>query len=148
MINNNFLENNHILAELDPQTKTAVLQTLTHLAHLDGHFDDDEKRFITELAQAWQLSENEIKNVLKPQNETDIIKKLKKIKDRRVGLQIIKELCFLGHADSNLSDEEILFIGHAGEIMNIEVAKIEEISDWVVDQIIQNEKGKLILEDC
>lgn len=148
MIDNNYLENNRILAELNPQTKTSVLQTLTHLACLDGHFDDEEKVFITDLAHKWGLSDKETQKILTPENEADIIKNLKKIKDRRIGLQIIKELCFLGHADRNLSDEEILFIGHAGQIMGIEIDKIEEISDWVVDQIILREKGKLILEDC
>jgi hypothetical protein len=71
---------------------------------------------------------------------------LTQIDNRAAALQLIKDLCFLGHADDNLSPEEVLFIGHAGLSMGIEIEKIEQISDWVVDRIIWQERGKLIME--
>jgi hypothetical protein len=53
----------------------------------------------------------------------------------------------LGHADNDLSDEETLFIGHAGLTMGVELEKIEQISNWVIDRIIWLEQGKIIFEE-
>ena len=62
-------------------------------------------------------------------------------------MELIKEMCLLGHSDSDLTEEETLFIGHVGIALGIELDKIEQISNWVIDKIIWLEQGKVIFED-
>lgn len=132
---------------LTDNDKIIFIKTLAHMARLDGHVDKEEISQISNLAQQFGFDINQIEDFYAPCDENEIITRLKTIKNRRTALLLIKELCFLGHADSNLSPEEVLFIGHVGEATGIEIKKIEQISDWVVDNIILQEKGKFIFEN-
>ncbi len=62
-------------------------------------------------------------------------------------MELIKELCVLAHADDVLTDEETLFIGRVGQAMGVELDKIEQISNWVIDKIILAEEAKIIFEE-
>lgn len=139
-------ENSNQFLNMNDQYKKIFLQTMAYMAYLDGKFDSYEMKCIKKLAQQLNFSIDE--KIIRKKSETKIIEGLKEIKERHIALELIKELCLLGHADSNLSEEEVLFVGHAGQAMGIEIEKIEQISDWVVDQIILREKGKFIMEDC
>ena len=59
---------------------------------------------------------------------------------------MIKEACLLANSDGDLSEKEIVFIGKIGQTMGVELEKIEQISQWVVDRIIWLEEGKIIFE--
>ena len=52
----------------------------------------------------------------------------------------------LAHADQDLSDEEILFIGRVAEVLGIEIKKVEQISSWVIDYYILQEQSRMIFE--
>ncbi len=139
------LEMNEYVLKLNEEQKTIFLKALAFLANTDNHFDREELKFIRDAATKYGIKEPDI--LFEPISEDEMLNELKKIKDRRTCLELIKELCLLGHADSDLSDAETLFIGHAGLAMGIELEKIEQISDWVIDKIIWSERGKIIFED-
>jgi hypothetical protein len=63
-----------------------------------------------------------------------------------VALELIKELCLLSHTDGQLSDEETLFIGEVAQATNIELEKVEQISNWVVNYLILHEQSKIVFE--
>ena len=75
------------------------------------------------------------------------MKEVKIIKNRHLALELIKEMCMLSHVDNLLSDEETLFIGKVGIALGIEMEKIEQISNWVIDRIIWMEQAKYIFEE-
>ena len=131
---------------LSNEEKIAYMKAFTRLARADGVFDDVEKEFIKDMAKNYFLSENDIQQILSA-DDRDIISAVKNIKNRRVALELIKDLCFLGYSDKELSDNELLLIGQIGEAMGITPEKIEEISDWVVEKIILTEKAKIIFEE-
>ena len=56
-------------------------------------------------------------------------------------------MCMLAHVDNILSDEETLFIGKIGLALGVEIEKIEQISNWIIDRIIWLEQAKIIFED-
>ena len=60
---------------------------------------------------------------------------------------MIREMCILSHVDNYLSDSETLFIGQVGLALGIELEKIEQISNWIIDRIIWLEQAKLIFEE-
>ncbi len=135
------------MLKLDEETRVAYLKAFVRLACADGYFDENEKRFVKNLAKTYEISENRLDEVLNRGDDDTIIEEVKKIKNRRVALELIKELCILAHADDVLTDEETLFIGRVGQAMGVELDKIEQISNWVIDKIILAEEAKIIFEE-
>lgn len=135
------------MLKLDEETRVAYLKAFVRLACADGYFDENEKRFVKNLAKTYEISENRLDEVLNCEDDDAIIEEVKKIKNRRIALELIKELCVLAHADDVLTDEETLFIGRVGQAMGVELDKIEQISNWVIDKIILAEEAKIIFEE-
>ncbi len=135
------------MLKLDEETRVAYLKAFVRLACADGYFDENEKRFVKNLAKTYEISENRLGEVLNCEDDDAIIEEVKKIKNRRIALELIKELCVLAHADDVLTDEETLFIGRVGQAMGVELDKIEQISNWVIDKIILAEEAKIIFEE-
>ena len=135
------------MLKLDEETRVAYLKAFVRLACADGYFDENEKRFVKNLAKTYEISENRLGEVLNCEDDDAIIEEVKKIKNRRIALELIKELCVLAHANDVLTDEETLFIGRVGQAMGVELDKIEQISNWVIDKIILAEEAKFIFEE-
>ncbi len=135
------------MLKMSEDNRIAYLKAFAKLACTDGGFDEKEKQFIKKLATTYQISENRIDEIFNCGSGEEIIEKVKKIDNRKIALGLIKELCILAHADDTLSDEETLFIGRVGQAMGIELDKIEQISNWVIDKIILAEEAKIIFED-
>ena len=130
------------MLKMDEESRIAYLKAFTRLACADGSFDENEKRFIKNLAKTYHVSEDGTAEIFSCAEDDAIIEDLKKIKSRRVALELIKELCILAHADDVLTDEETLFIGRVGQAMGVELDKIEQISNWVIDKIILAEEAE------
>ncbi len=135
------------MLEQDEDTRIAYLKAFTRLACADGSFDENEKLFIKNLAKNYEISESKIDDILAATDDDTIIEGVKKIKNRKIALGLIRELCILAHADDELTDDETLFIGRVGQAMGIELDKIEQISNWVIDKIILAEEAKIIFEE-
>ena len=135
------------IMSMTDDAKVAYLKAFTRLAHADGSFDDSEKAFIKDLAENYVVPADRLEEIYAADNDEEIIKEVSAIKNRRAALELIKELCFLAHADDELTDDETLFIGRIGQAMNVELDKIEQISNWVIDKIILSEEAKIIFEE-
>ena len=139
------LELNEFILGLSNEYKTIFLKALAYLANVDGSRDEQEILYIKKAAEHYKIECPE--KLFEKVSEEEIINEVKKITNRRVCLELIKEMCLLGHSDSDLTEEETLFIGHVGIALGIELDKIEQISNWVIDKIIWLEQGKVIFED-
>ena len=142
---NNENKKNFII-KLSEEEKIIFIKILVALARSDNDFDDDEKAFIKDIALTFGLNKSHIDEVFKPTSTQELINSAAKITNRQAALHLIKEACLLANSDGDLSNEEIIFIGKIGEAMNVELEKIEEISQWVIDRIIWLERGKIIFE--
>ena len=140
-----FSEVNSFMTNISEDQKIVSLKVLFYLANIDNKRDELEIKFIKNLANLYQINQSE--EIFKASSEEEIIGLLKTINNRRISLELIKEMFLLGHSDSDLTDEETLFIGHAGLAMGIELEKIEQISNWVIDKIILHEQSKIIFEE-
>ena len=139
------LEYNDFVLRLSQEHKTIFVKALLYMANIDGKRDENEIQYIKKAILAYKL--RDIQAMFQPTTEEELLEELQTFDDRRTCLELIKELCLLGHADGDLSDQETLFIGHAGLAMGIDLEKIEEISNWTIDKIIWLEQGKIIFED-
>ncbi|MEE6207574.1 MAG: hypothetical protein VZR95_05935 [Alphaproteobacteria bacterium] len=124
--------------------KKAFFQVLLCLAGIDGHTDEDEFNFVIQAAQKHGIKN--LDDLTDFDDEKEVLKNVKVIKNRALALELIKEMCTLSHLDNVLSDEETLFIGQVGLALGIEMEKIEQISNWVIDRIIWLEQAKIIFE--
>ena len=133
------------LSKAKKKKKKAFFQVLICLANIDENFDADEMAFIKDAAKTHNLSNlEELYNYGSPQK---VIEQVKVIRDRHLALELIREMCILSHVDNYLSDSETLFIGQVGLALGVELEKIEQISNWVIDRIIWLEQAKLIFEE-
>ena len=88
-----------------------------------------------------------ISQILEGQDLEKVLADVAKIKNRHLALELIREMCMLSHVDNVLSDNETLIIGKIGLAMNVELEKIEQISNWIIDHIIWLEQAKIIFEE-
>ena len=141
------MENNmDYLMKLNEEQRIVFIKVLARLANADGKLDENEKSFIHQVATIYKVSENRISEILNFISDDDIVERAKLITDRKVALELIKEMCILAHSDNELSEEETLLIGRIGQAMGVELDKIQQISQWVIDRIIWEEEGKIIFE--
>ena len=134
------------IAGMDESDKITFLKVLSVLAKSDGSFDENQKERIEDTAVMFGISADKIPSILQENSQEETIKKASEIKNRRVALALIREACFLANSDGDLKDEEILYIGKIGEAMGIDLEKIEQISQWVIDHIILQAQKKIIFE--
>ena len=69
-----------------------------------------------------------------------------KITDRQKSLQLVKELCYLANSDTGLEDSEIDFIIDVAEKVNVDSERLKQINKWVLDKIVLQKTGEIILE--
>ena len=134
------------LASMSEDERVVFLKILAKLAKSDGEFDDEEKLFIREMALVLGVSENRFEEINSKMSDDDIVEAAKLIKYRKKAMALVKEMCLLANSDGDLSDKEVLLIGRIGQAMGLELEKIEQISQWVVDRIVWLEEGKIIFE--
>ena len=98
------------------------------------------------MARALGIKAERREEVLSIKSDDELVDEVKIIKDRPKALELVKEMCMLANSDSDLSENEIRLIGKVGTAMGVELEKIQEISQWVIDRIIWLEQGKIIFE--
>lgn len=135
------------LNKLDENQRVVIIKIMARLANADGKLDDSEKEFIRQVAKVYKVSEKRIEEILNFGSDEDIIQSAKIINNRKVALELIKEMCILAHADNELTESETLFIGRVGQAMGVELEKIQQISQWVIERIIWMEEAKIIFEE-
>lgn len=137
--------NKDIMKVMDDHQKTIFLKTLLFASKIDGEVDSGEVQYIKKMSVKYKVSD--IKKIFEPISEGGLLMELKCLTQREWALELIKELFRLGHEDGDFGDEEVLFIGRVGRALNVEVEKIEQISNWVIDYLIWKEQGKIIFEE-
>ncbi len=140
--------NMNILSKLNEDQRIAFMKALASLANADGKLDKEEIEFIKDVAVIYGVPETRVQEILQISNVDEVVDAVKVIDNRRAALELIKEMCVLAHTDNALSDSEVLLIGRVGQAMGVELEKIEQISQWVIDRVIWLEEAKLIFEEA
>ena len=134
------------ITQMNEEEKIIFLKILVALARADGNFDDNEKAFIKDLAVIFGIHKGKAPAILEETSDDKLVKEAAQIKNRQAALQLVKEACLLANSDGDLSEREVVLIGKIGQAMGVELEKIEQISQWVIDRIVWLEEGKLIFE--
>lgn len=136
-----------ILATLDETQRLTFIKILAKLTAVDGHIDEIEKDFVSDLAIRYGIPSSRMAEIWQETRVDELAKEAEKINNRRAALLLVKEMCMLAHADDELSDEEVFLIGRIGEAMGVSPQKVQDISNWVIERLIWLERGRLIFEE-
>lgn len=134
-----------IMKAMDDGQKTVFLKALLFASKVDGQVDDSEIQYIKKMASKYKVSD--IKKIFEPTTEEGLLSELACLTERQWALELVKELFRLAHEDDDLGDEEVLFIGRVGKALNLEIEKVEQISNWVIDYLVLREQRKIIFEE-
>ncbi len=141
------MEYGDFLEHMNDREVFIFLKILAQLASSDGQLQQEEKEFIQMVARSYGIEGEKLQQLLMSEDEEEVVKIAAEITNRKVALQIIKEMCLLAHSDENLSEKETLLIGKVAKAMNVELEKVAQISQWVIDRIIWLEQAKIIFEE-
>ena len=129
---------------LKKEEKTAFITILCMLSAIDGNIRTEETEYIKELAEQMQT---EVKQSYFNYPRELGVCKAAMIKDRRLALELLKNMFALAYTDNIFTDSEGRFICDISDALKIEPQKVSEISSWIIDRIIWLEQAALIFEE-
>lgn len=132
------------ITSLTKSEKTAFITILCMLAAIDNKVRQEEIDYITDLANDMQIEINSSFFNYPPELA---VCKAALIKDRRVALELLKNMFALAYTDNNFTDSEGQLICTISEALNVSPQKVSEISSWIIDRIIWLEQAMLIFEE-
>lgn len=134
------------IAELTAEEKRLFVECFCCMVYADGNVAKEEIEFLKGIGKIYGVEEKDIVLILKEMNKDAVLEKVKQLTDRKKSLQLVKELCYLANSDNSLEDAEIDFIIDVSEKLNVESDKIKQINKWVLDRILLQKTGEIILE--
>ncbi len=118
-----------ILLNMSLRQKMVFLTCLSQLT--SDELIEEEVDYIIDFALMCDYPEDKFELLFNPIDENDMLEMLEDINHPVIARILIRELFYLGYADQELSDEEIVYIMRVAEKMNMSVEEVERISDWV-----------------
>lgn len=135
------------ISTLSSEEKKIFVECFCCMVCSDKNVAKEEIEFLKNIGKMYDIAEKDIVAIMKNLNRDGILNSVNTITDRKKALQLIKELCYLANSDSGLDDAEIDFIIDISERLNVESEKIKQINKWVLDKIVLQKTGDIILEN-
>lgn len=131
---------------LSEAEKTAFLKIFCKLIKADGAIETEEVEFLKAIGARYGFSNAAMVNIIKSADMIDCMTEARQINGRQHALELIKELCLLANIDDDLHDKELDIIIDVARVMGVEDDKVVLINRWVLDNLILNKTGRIILE--
>lgn len=147
MINLNMERGMDYIFQLDEDQKVAYMTALAHLAHADGDYEEEEDLFIQEIAELSGIPTSRLDEVTVKKTNEELKNILSIITDKKVAYNLLREMCVLSHADSELTKDEMEVLAVSAQAMGVSLEKLEEISSWVIRGLIWKEEAAIIFEE-
>lgn len=139
--------NDDYINDLSTSEKTIFLKLFCKVIKADAVIDNDEIDFLKKIAARYGVDNTTLVGIIKETDSVNVSAEAAQITNRQHSLQLIKELCVLANIDDDLRDNELDVIIDAAHAMNIEDDKVVLINRWVLDSLILNKTGKVIMEE-
>ena len=138
--------NDDYINSLSFEEKTAFVKLFCLMVNADKKIGDEEISFLKTIARRYGIENAMMVSIIKNLNNIELNKEVQKISSRQHALQLIKELCVLANIDDELHDNELELIVDVANAANIEDEKIILINRFVLDSMVLNKAGNIILE--
>lgn len=134
------------IQSMDYEEKLVFLKIFCKVIKADGSVDSEEINFLKMIASRYGIDNNHVVEIIKSASTIDYISEAHKIKNRQHALELVKELCVLANIDEGLEDTELDIIIDVARAMGVEDEKVILINRWVLDSLILNKTGQIIME--
>lgn len=134
------------IATLSADEKRVFVESFCCMVYADGNVAKEEIEFLKSIGKLYGVPEQEIVTILKSMKKEAVMERVKTITERTKALHLVKELCYLANSDTGLDDREIDFIIDVAEAVNVDSEKLKQINKWVLDKIVLQKTGEIILE--
>ncbi len=134
------------IQSMDYEEKLVFLKIFCKVIKADGSVDSEEINFLKMIASRYGIDNNRVVEIIKSASTIDYISEAHKIKNRQHALELVKELCVLANIDEGLEDTELDIIIDVARAMGVEDEKVILINRWVLDSLILNKTGQIIME--
>jgi len=134
------------IATLSADEKRTFVESFCCMVYADGNVAKEEIEFLKNIGKLYGVPEQEIVTILKSMKKEAVMERVKTITERTKALHLVKELCYLANSDTGLDDREIDFIIDVAEAVNIDSEKLKQINKWVLDKIVLQKTGEIIME--
>ena len=134
------------ISSLSETEKLAFLKIFCKLIKADGNIDSEEVNFLKMIASRYDVSNAKMVEIIKNADNIDYMTEAHSISSRQHALELIKELCVLANIDEDLHDKELDIIIDIARVLGVEDEKVVLINRWVLDSLILNKTGRIIME--
>ena len=134
------------IANLSADEKRIFVESFCCMVYADGNVAKEEIEFLKGIGKLYGIQEQEIVSILKNMKKEAVMERVATITERTKALHLVKELCYLANSDTGLDDREIDFIIDVAEKVNVDSEKLKQINKWVLDKIVLQKTGEIILE--
>lgn len=134
------------ISSLSETEKLAFLKIFCKLIKADGNIDSEEVNFLKMIASRYGVSNAKMVEIIKNADNIDYMTEAHSISSRQHALELIKELCVLANIDEDLHDKELDIIIDIARVLGVEDEKVILINRWVLDSLILNKTGRIIME--
>lgn len=131
---------------LSHEERLAYLRIFCRMIKADGSIDAEEINFLKMIAARYGVDNATMVSIIKSADSIDCMAEARKIVGRQHALELIKELCVLANIDDDLHDNELDIIIDAARVMGVEDEKVILINRWVLDSLILQKTGNVIME--
>jgi len=137
---------NDYIQTLSYEERLIFIRLFCKIIKADGNIDSGEIEFLKAISARYGVDNQTIVNIIKGTSQINVAAEAEKISDRGHALELIKELCVLSNIDEDAADNELDIIIDAARAMGIEDEKVILINRWVLDSLILNKTGNIIME--
>ena len=132
--------------KLEVEEKLLFLRMIIRMIGKDGKVDANERLFMKNLAEQYQIPKKYTEELTKVLSENEVISEVKRKFNRTSCLFLIKEMLSVANSDGDLDDNEVDFVIKAAHALNIDDDKVMEINQLVLDQMSIDERYKQVME--
>lgn len=126
--------------------KIIFIKLFCKIIKADGNIDSGEIEFLKAISARYGVDNQTMVGIIKNAGEINVPAEASRISDRGHALELLKELCVLANIDEDAADNELDIIIDTARAMGIEDEKVILINRWVLDSLILNKTGNLIME--
>lgn len=141
-----FYPDKNFIDTLSDGERFIFLKIISGVVASDRKVSRGELVYLKELALKYQVSGETLATMIKTADRRTLPIQARKITDRKKALQLVKDMCMVANADTELDDNEIDYILDIAEVLNISAERVREINQVVNAYFALSEKARVLLE--
>jgi uncharacterized tellurite resistance protein B-like protein len=133
----------HLFDSSDKKKVKGHLKNIIHIANLDGRIDENEKNCIEKIGKKLGITPEEIQHIINDDRSYDYHAPI----DLEERFEFLYDLIMMILSDNEIDENELKVFHTAAISLNININKIEEITEFLVEKVKLKEDPELIFKE-